>query len=100
MVASSVFIDVPDGYHASEGALAAWAVFMVGMWNPEEIEPDIVPGRLARENAIAKRSSSLNVGIFLKFFPETGLGGLSLKDYPRVGFGINLGQDADIRRIP
>jgi hypothetical protein len=30
MVASSVFMDVPDGYHASEGALAAWAVFMVG----------------------------------------------------------------------
>jgi len=100
MVASSVFMDVPDGYHASVGATAACAGFMVGRWNPEEIEPDIVPGRLARENAIAKRSSSLNVGIFLNFFPETGLGGLSLKDYPRLGFRINLGQDRDIHRIP
>lgn len=55
---------------------------------------------LARENATAKTISSLTIGIVLKFFPDRVSGILSLKDYPRVVFGLNPQHDSDISGIP
>jgi hypothetical protein len=64
IVASSVFIDAPAGYHASGfGALSALAGWIVGRWKFE----DNGPCRLARDNTTAKTSNSFTIGIVLKF---------------------------------
>ena len=63
MGASSVFIDGPAGYQASVGGTLALAGWMDGSWKPA----DNGPCRLARDNATAKTSNSLTIGIVLKF---------------------------------
>ena len=89
MVASSVFIDAPEGYQFSSGALAARAGVMVGRWKPE----DNGPGRLARDKATAKTSKSLNTEIALMNFQLKNLI-LVLKAYPKriLGFSREIDQ--------
>jgi hypothetical protein len=91
-----------DGPAGNQGELApcrlAWADGRAGKKGNTKLL-DITPGRLAKEKEIAKTISSLIGVIFAKFFSETPLRSLSLKDYPRRIGGVNPKHHSDIRRI-
>ncbi len=94
---SSVFMLAPAGYQDSTGGAVtvALASCTVGRWR----EAERGPGRLEREKAMAKMSSSLTVLVLLNFLGRR-FSPVTLKDYPRDLISVNLRHDGDIWRIP